>query len=118
MIYMEVKEEKTLSSAIEIYNSNMDDIIPKSEKNKKYQYISYLYNSYGFDFIDAVIDICILYRLSSPFAFFKTITHNFISSGITTGEQIEASRLKRKSRFNCSGRNYDYDVLEKKLLGW
>lgn len=49
---MEVKEEKSLNSVIEIYNSNMDDIIPESEKNKKYQYICYLYNSYGFDFIE------------------------------------------------------------------
>jgi hypothetical protein len=118
MIYEERKESKTLKLIIEIYNSNMDDYIPEIELNKKYKYMKYLYNSFGFDFIDAVIEKCVLYRIKNPYAFFKAVCEDYISQGIFIKDQIVIGTWRNKGRFNCTGRNYDYDSLERKLLGW
>ena len=52
LIYGECIYEKTLNHIVDIYNSNMGDTIPKEEHNKKYKFIKYLFDAYGFDFID------------------------------------------------------------------
>jgi hypothetical protein len=114
----EGKETKTLSLIIKIYNSNTYDFIPENELNKKYKYIKYLFDTYGFDFIDGIIEKCVLYRIKNPYAFFKTVSEDYISRGIIAKEQIAAARSQHKGSFNSTNRNYDYDSLERKLLGW
>lgn len=119
MAYEECGGDKTFKSIIEIYNSNMGDTIPMLQKNKKCIYLKTLFDTYGFDFIDAVIEVCILYKLSSPYAFFKVVVEDYIANGITTSQQIKDERRKHRSRMNVSSmRNYDIKVLEWKLLGW
>lgn len=121
---------KTLKEILQIYKDNMNDTIPEIESNKKYQYIKRIFDKYGYDFIDAVIEICVAYKLQSPFAFFKVVIEDYISRGITTESGIKNSieklrareREKRKlnaDRFNnFPQRNYDFDILERRLLGW
>jgi hypothetical protein len=112
------EKELTLDDIIDVYNSNMSgDIIPVNIKNKKYLYIKQLYHTYGYEFVDSIIDICVGYNLKNPFAFFRTVAEDCINRGASSKQKIKDR--KKVGRFNnFPQRTYDFDKLERILLGW
>ncbi|MCB2300434.1 helix-turn-helix domain-containing protein [Clostridium tagluense] len=123
-----------------------EDNVCKLKKTTKIQFEKYCSN-YDIDFITATIELCAEINTES-FAGFKIIINGYIEKGITKRKTLEAyvdeyrttskklrdkEREKRKDRAAATSnenkpakgsfndyeqRSYDFDALEKKLLGW
>lgn len=123
-----------------------EDNICKLKKTTKEQFIKYC-TDYDIDFIMATIELCAEINTES-FAGFKTIISGYIDKGIVTKQDLKAyvaeyrlqskklrdkERAKREARANkkpeiyntkssnfnnFEQRTYDFEDLERKLLGW
>lgn len=121
-----LEEEKNITF-FELYT----EYFGKLSLQTKIKLSNYL-GKYGNEFLNEILDYCVMHHAKAPSYFFTVLESN-IAKGITTVKEFKTAldvhktnlikqnfnEDKNKPNFNnFTQRDYDYEKLEKQLLGW